>query len=175
MSPEVAQFLNRDDSDLIAAIARELEAHVASIAGGVSGYAVLTGDDTSVTHLMAAYAVAGTTIDQSFFDVHAWEMCPGTFNDSVEILERLNAEFDRLYPVDPMQWETDEVQDAHVAKLHDTVLSGMQSAKLSAQALRAPSVFCVFTIPDSEHDIDLKSSQALNSPDIHTQFTRWRC
>jgi hypothetical protein len=172
-SPDVDRFLSRDDSRLIETLSAEIVAHVSVIDAEVFGYAILTGNDTSVEDLMCAYD-RNTPKNDERFDVHAWEMCPGCLDNADDVLAELNEEFNRLYPTDPTRSETDEIEDAHVAKLHESIIAAMLRAQQQNETLRSEDVFCIFTIPDSLLEIDLRASKLLNSDAIHTRYAAWR-
>ena len=179
MQTDVSTFLDRDDSEFIETLASEIVAHLDSIDSPIYGYAILTGEDASVSDLVAAYnpysSIRALARDNTYrFDVHGWEMCPRAIDKAYDVLDRLNTEFRSLYPARPDVYETDQVEDAHVAKLHDSIIASMVRAKSLHQKLQDERIFCVFTIPDSMIDVDVRASETLNSKSVHKKFVNWR-
>lgn len=177
--PELDAFLHRDDSEFIDTLSSEIMAHLDSLDERIYGYTLLTGEDASVRDLIAAYnpyrplkVLAGSRTYR--FDVHEWEMCPRAIGKACDILERLNNEFARLYHASSASTEDDAIASAHVAKLHHSIIAAMAQAKSGHAKLRDDEIFCVFTISDSDLDVDLRASEILNTPSVHNAYAKWR-
>lgn len=177
---ELRIYIDRDKTPLAEAIAEDIASHLSEVNKPLTGYAILTGQDCWVSDLIAAFDTVEREVpilDRLLgerFDVHSWQMSPQTFTRAQQVLEQLNAEFRSLYPIREGSVETDETEEMYVAKLHQSIIDGFRRAKDQLPELQRSSVFKVFTIPDSDLDVDLYSSQGLNSWTVHTKYRIWR-
>ena len=140
----------------------------------------MTGRDDWVEDLMAAFDT--NMRQQPFlermmgeqFDVHSWHMSPRTFDRASDLLGQLNEQFRSIYPVREDSGENDEIEDLHVSKLRESVIEGFRLARNRSPKLRRAMTFKVFCIPDSDLDVDLRSSRVLNSSLVHFLYRIWR-
>ena len=180
ISSQVHAFLEGDHTEFVESIADDITQHLAEVDAPLRGYAILTGRDGWVEDLMAAFDTSSR--QQSFlqqmmgeqFDVHSWQMSPRTFNRASDVLEQLNEQFRSLYSAREDSQENDEIEDSHVSKLRQSVIEGFRLARTRCPELRRPLTFKVFCIPDSDLDVDLQSSRALNSMLVHFLYRIWR-
>lgn len=173
------EFLSRDDSVFIESVAADIETHLRSLDCRVSGYAILTGDDCWVDHLVAAYDTGeGRSMAERLFgerfDVHSWQMCPTTFAQAQVQLEQLNNQFRSLHPQNDAAPEIDEYEASHVTRLHQSIICGFKLANTRCSQIAGFSTFKVFCIPDSDLDVDLHASRELNSWLVHSLYRVWR-
>ena len=177
---QLNDFLDRDDSAFSEALATELCDFVKSLEEPLEGLALVAGDDCSVDYMLIAYSPRST--DRSWkdrltgerFDVASWTFESNSLPKTHELLDALNLRFRSIHPKNDEAIETDQAEDAHVAKLHRSILDGFKLAVLRDASLASGNLFKTIYISDSELKIDLVASKELNSVATHAMYRAWR-
>lgn len=169
-----------------------LSAHVNQLKGtypDLYGYAILPGDEFSVSHLVAAFNREGDLEARSHFpgvsetyyrfSVDEWKHYDQTGLGTVTpIIQELVDRYGRLNPTD--DWEgwglgkvAPRVEAGLLARLHSVLLEAMfELKKTGVFRLEQSDLFLAIWISDSHASIMFDSIARLNSDSVVTQFNK---
>ncbi len=134
------------------------------------GYSIMPGEPYEVNGLIAASNRESNIKDNDAYyrySVDEWQDWDNDALDSVTpLIAKLNEEFRSLHPSDPDRFLMDEFEISHIASFHIAFLGALRElVSENVFNLETGKIFIVIWIPDSDHEIILKSVRELNSED----------
>lgn len=157
---ELTQFIEQEDSDLIAATKKAVAHHLKTLAANgkeVFGYCLMTAEE--IDDIIAPCGVANTirysedTKDQ-FFDPDEWPGDSGEWGNEIfasiqPIVETHNGRFYQLHgEADDDSFEYDEQEMAFIASYHNTYVKTL--GQLRSEGVFSPDAFLAVWVSDPD-------------------------
>jgi hypothetical protein len=175
------QWLGEPHLALIAAIAENVRAHVATLRArgvGFYGYALLPGEPYDI-HSIVAVVKTETDIsvppdDDQYryyrYSVDEWAHWDhDSFETSNKLLVESNERFKSMHTKADDDYQMDEFEIVHANALLEAVVCGLKTAK-QAGAFGNANPFLAVWISGSDCEIMVKSVQRLNSAAVAAEF-----
>ena len=166
MTPEIQNFLTRDDRELIDAIKTGLREHVAKLQSNgqsFTGYAVMPGSEDTVPSLVVNHSSEFSVGDGDSCLVDEW---PNYGYDELPAADVLLASLNRKFRELP---DAEPYRRAHLAKLHESIFIALSELRPEG-VFGGDDSYLVIWIPDSSCEITHRSAKQLNSPQVYETF-----
>ena len=179
--PALRRWLSEPRTELVAAVADGVRAHVAALRSGGAefyGYALLPGEPYDIRNLVAATngtADIKVPSDDDLYryyrySVDEWQHYHhGGFAEANRLIAESNERFRSLHSKADGDYTLGEFEVAHVDALLDAVVRGLGAAKL-AGAFGGAEPFLAVWISDSGHRIMVESVKRLNPEAVAKEF-----
>lgn len=169
-------WLKNERTDLKEAVKEAVRLHVKKLRSqhtDLYGYAILPGEPYEVNSLVAVSNKKSDIKENSpyyRYSVDEWEDWDHEALASVTpLIGKINEKFQSLHTDDPVSFEMDEYEIAHISNFHNAFLSALQEL-IDENVFDIADRFIAIWISDSDHDIIYKSVRELNSDSVAGEF-----